>query len=219
MNKQVQDELDLLKHRLTKLRLDEERTQHRIQANARQQQLLQERQQMYRIEQIEKALRAQYLQQQKEQIRDEVAVEREKNQKALEAMMDRVKGRRREIVDEIRRSKEINRCRVELTKAEERSRSRDRQQRIRQLDLSMKGQHGRLTQQRADAVRSQIQEEIERDAEARKEALEQLRNLESEEAKLRAQVQQLRENEKKQEGDLQQLKKEVAMEKTQSFLR
>ncbi len=192
LTKKTLDELDLTKHRLAKLQLDEQRLQAQIAlATHRSQSLEARRQRTHELTEERKAHREE-IQKHQEEIRSLVSSSRKKRQEAMEAAKQRLLAQRKSVVEEVQRERKINECSFHIVIEEERARVLSRRKEIRDLEQAVKEKRERAAHNRLSAVKAQLQQEIQYDQKERSEKEKEAQRLKQYEAELRNKVLELK---------------------------
>lgn len=192
LTKKTLDELDLTKHRLAKLQLDEQRLQAQIAlATHRSQSLEARRQRTHELTEEQKAHREE-IQKHQEEIRNLVSSSRKKRQEAMDAAKQRLLAQRKSVVEEVQRERKMNECNFHIVVEEERARVLSRRKEIRDLEQTVKEKRERAAHNRLSAVKAQLQQEIQYDQKERSEKEKEAQRLKQYEAELRNKVLELK---------------------------
>ena len=205
LSKKALDDLELTKHRLAKLKLEEARIQGQISLADRRAEEFRRRRQITVEQHREQQERKQEIEKQQEEIRRLVSSSRQQRQESMESARKRMMAERRAAAEAVQRERRIHECERNVILEEERDKILSRRENIRDLEKTLKERRDRSATNRLQSVKEQLKQEIEYDKQEREESQRRARWLKSEEEQLRDRINMLKNRKTESRKQLQSL--------------
>jgi hypothetical protein len=192
LKKQLQDDLEALRHRISKLRVEEERNEASVKTLDKQLGTFHDRKHEYQRMVTARKRRPEHEAAEQDAQRQQIATARRKQRESIQEALAKSLELKRDNVDELKRLRLIHECERNLQKATVREDVVARHDAVREEDARIKTKALRQAARRIENIRDQERREVERDTMVRDEEAAKLRRLEKEEERLVRKVAEMR---------------------------
>jgi hypothetical protein len=192
LKKQLHDDMEALEHRISKLKIEEFRTQAAVKALDRQMDIVETRKAQHQREVERRERLREKREREQEEHRESIASARRKMRDSVAEALARSLEAKKESVDEQRRLRMLYQCEKSIHEANEQEKILSKHDSVRETDTRVKTKQVRQAARRIEIIREQERKEVERDAAERDEKISKLKKLEREERKIRDRLDKVR---------------------------